>query len=244
MLASKIWDDNSMRNYDFGTLFELIPLDIINKLEYKILLIFNFNINVNVSEYTKYDQLLISMTKEGKFQNILHKIVLQESNYIKNSKDVNVDDDLDKQMIIPQSLCQMSLPSIQARSNMQIGSEYSEEYKTKDMKSNKENDSVLLPPKKVKSQYSKKEPCWFLKYLICCGRHTSTNATVSVIDESKDVHLNEENDSTHIESKSIPTSIQSSQNIISDYDISSQPEIQRFPSREIDREDTVSVLYV
>eukprot|EP00602_Paraphysomonas_sp_CaronLab_P002920 CAMPEP_0185028886 /NCGR_PEP_ID=MMETSP1103-20130426/14953_1 /TAXON_ID=36769 /ORGANISM="Paraphysomonas bandaiensis, Strain Caron Lab Isolate" /LENGTH=422 /DNA_ID=CAMNT_0027563453 /DNA_START=79 /DNA_END=1347 /DNA_ORIENTATION=+ len=53
MLSSKIWDDFSMINADYATLFAGFSLESINSLEMELLDILDFNVEVSSSEYLK-----------------------------------------------------------------------------------------------------------------------------------------------------------------------------------------------
>jgi hypothetical protein len=55
MIASKMWDDLSMINSDFATIFSNLDLHRINELELTVLKIFNFSASVTNDEY--YNQL-------------------------------------------------------------------------------------------------------------------------------------------------------------------------------------------
>lgn len=66
VMASKVWDDNSMWNVDFSQICPKFKLARVNALELAMLNILHFVIRVSASEYAKYYFHLRSiMTKLG-----------------------------------------------------------------------------------------------------------------------------------------------------------------------------------
>jgi hypothetical protein len=62
MISSKVWDDFSMSNFDFASIFDDITLKKINDCELALLHIFNFSIAVTAEEYHHYELTMRSFT--------------------------------------------------------------------------------------------------------------------------------------------------------------------------------------
>lgn len=58
LIAAKVWDDFAMPNSEFAYIFRTVPVERVNLLEYKLLVIFDFNINVSVKDFVTYDYRL------------------------------------------------------------------------------------------------------------------------------------------------------------------------------------------
>jgi hypothetical protein len=58
LLASKIWDDFSVHNGDFASLFDDIPITNTNEMELHLLLLFGFNVEVSIKKYFRLDETI------------------------------------------------------------------------------------------------------------------------------------------------------------------------------------------
>lgn len=71
IVASKVWDDFSMRNADFCTLFDTLTIERTNEMEVKLLSTLDYNVGVTVVEYTNWNCRLTDMAKKKKVRTFI-----------------------------------------------------------------------------------------------------------------------------------------------------------------------------
>eukprot|EP00121_Abeoforma_whisleri_P002216 Awhi_evm1s1986 len=54
LLASKVWDDQAVWNSDYCTVLPDVPVESMNELERKVLLLLYYNVSVSPSEYARH----------------------------------------------------------------------------------------------------------------------------------------------------------------------------------------------
>ena len=65
ILASKVWEDLAVWNRDFRTIFHVVPIKDLNKLERVFLNLISFNVSVDASTYAKYYFKLRDLSDAG-----------------------------------------------------------------------------------------------------------------------------------------------------------------------------------
>jgi len=100
LLASKVWDDLSMINRDFGVVCPLFTLEQINKLEIELLHYLDWNVLVSNAEYAKFYFILREVSLKV---NKLPKNVLEKKDAIKLHVGPNRDE-LDREGLVPPRL--------------------------------------------------------------------------------------------------------------------------------------------
>mmetsp|Transcript_7045 Transcript_7045/g.10547 ORF Transcript_7045/g.10547 Transcript_7045/m.10547 type:complete len:330 (-) Transcript_7045:179-1168(-) len=76
MLASKVFDDFSMNNFDFADIFCNVHLKHVNLMEVQILKIFNFNVEVSSEEYMSYHTKIQELIVAARMQAVHERLEL------------------------------------------------------------------------------------------------------------------------------------------------------------------------